>query len=260
MFPRKIFLFFILFVQYCVAQAQYTYIEGGIGYGVVAFHSSGYSGGNTNNNCMNVRLSIINRFIRNLGIGIQASVPVVQGGTFGFRNPENGNIFMKFNSYRPRYHVTKFGYSFHESPRATLFLRGFFDTRINSYIDARISVLRMTESFTLHRPYHPGVYNSYFSSDNYNALPELKINYIRKHLLFIPGLVLGMQPHLGKHLFLNANIGIDFFVFGKSGGFKYKVPYDWDTSYKDDKYMELGSQARGTKVSFTTNIGFGYYF
>lgn len=116
----------------------------------------------------------------------------------------------------------------------------------------------LTETFQFHRSArYEGVYA--YNSEYRPALAEEKIDYEQKHLMFAPGIMAGIKPHLGKNIFLNFNIGLNFLFFNNTG-FSHDISYQWGGQSIGNYTVTLESQTGRVRTSFVTNLGLGYYF
>jgi hypothetical protein len=252
MIKKRIILIFTFLVVFFGFQktlfSQFTYLETGLGFNTLPIYSS-FGSTYTSYTNMSVRLSGVIRVKRYLGIGIEASIPVVQSSKFSFKQ---GTFFNFEDAYTPEYRPSKYDYSFKESPRISIFARFFFDTRVNSYVDVKVSVFKFTESFVFYRDSVPPMGAKY-------AIKKADYDDEIKYMEVSPGFSVGIAPRIGKHFFLNFNMGANIYIFNKTS-FNHRVPFQWDSYLHDHSQVNLKSQLSQVKGVFNMNLGFGYFF
>ena len=131
--------------------------------------------------------------------------------------------------------------NFKESAKVSVNGRLYGGIKGNFYLDGRISMFSITEYLF---SYFPG--NSYSEENKFKQIA--------------PGFSIGMQPHLGKNVTMNINMGWDFYKF-KDTGFKNAGPsekYLVPTEFYEQNYFK--SQLPDKQRAFSINIGFGYFF
>ena len=238
--------------------AQYTYIEAGINNTNINYANTGHSGGRTDYRNICFRLNIVTRLIRNFGIGAELNVPFFEKNSYSFHDAHepDGSYFWGFD-YNERYTPQKMDYTFQNAASGAIFGRFYLSTIINPYIDVKLSFSKITEEFTFQRAYLPAIYDYYDSEDE---IPAVNINKVVVHKMVVPSIAFGLQPHIGKHAFINFNFGLDIYNFGKNSGFTYDLTHSWDII--DDKHniVRIESKAKNQRSGIFFNLGAGYYF
>jgi hypothetical protein len=253
--------FLAFFTLFCAPafHAQFTYIEVGVNNTNVIYGTNLVNSFRTDYHGLSLRLNAISRITRNIGIGGEVSIPLLQGNSFSFRNSRTltDGEFTSFETAQTNiYSPQEFDYKFKNSIVGTFLGRFYFSTKLNPYLDIKFSYLNVTELFVFKRAYIPSI-------DQFGqvvpGIPESDLKYEKIHKLIVPGFTMGLQPHLNDNLFFNLNLGMDFYRF-ESGGFSYPIIYSQDQLNYSDKIVVLESMARNTKIGVSINLGFGYFF
>lgn len=237
--------------------SQFTYVELGFNNTNVLYGNTSSSGSRTDYHNFSLRVSAITRFIRNFGIGAELNIPLVQGNSFSFYKAytPDGSYFSNSDFTGGTYSAQEYDYSFRNSISGSLFGRIYLSTVLNPYIDVKMSYLNMTEKFIFQRE----EIEPYYNYDWVYGTDAVNINYEKKHQLIIPGVAIGLQPHLSKHLFMNVSFGMDFYTF-KDKGFAYPIVHNWSTVHDKNEIVIIESKARNTKAGILINLGVGYFF
>lgn len=250
-----------------ITSAQFIYFGGDLGYTFTTYNPGGILITNTTiHHQMKLNIYGMHRPLRFLGVGLGIGIPLIQGNNFSFDNSASstpdGSYFTDFEDYpissiHDNFQPEEYSYDFKQSPSLFLFGRYYLDVSSSLFIDLRCSFFSVEEAFVFKRP---SASISYYNSGNHTAyLSAQNINYYKIHKLIVPGFSMGFQPQFKNHLFFNMCVNFDFLNFG-SDGFSYKLAHGWDFSYDKFEYVILNSQATGTKVAFSANVGLGYYF
>lgn len=249
------------------SMAQFGYV--GAGFGVrktVLNQGLAFLNENTALSAVCVDVGAMYRPYRFLGIGASVSLPVTQSSTFSFKSAKtsDGNKFHGFdNGYGTSEHVKRnmpkeFDYSFEQSPAITFKARLYVAPDIGVYFDLRYTLMTFSESFVFERPYRAAIY--YNSSIVQNpAVPAENFNYSADYKLQMPGIGLGIQHHVSRHIYLNINANIDFMTINGEG-FSHDITYDYDFFNKEIINVAFKDQAVGSHTSFVLQIGGGYIF
>ncbi len=222
----------------CALFSQFTYLDVSIGnkFMKISNRKEGY--GNRYNQT-NIHVNGLWRFRRHLGVGMTASIPVRQGGKFNILIDKGFTL----NQYDMNNSSRQWNYFFTESSKFSLNGRIYGGIKGNFYIDGRISFFSFTENLTI----------------NTNSLNVLEKNTFNQ---MAPGFSIGMQPHLGKKVFMNLNLSWDFYRF-KDIGFKNgngATPEIYDALISNSTIVSFKSQFPDKKAAFSANIGLGYFF
>ena len=218
--------------------SQFTYIDISVGNKFMKFSKQRFESYRSKYNQTNIHVNGLWRFKRHFGIGMTASIPVRQGGKYLIIG-ENGH---GLNKYEIDPTKLNFNYYFKESAKVSFNGRLYGGVKGNFYLDGRISFFSFTEHLM----------------SNYPGLTYSEENKFKQ---IAPGFSIGMQPHLGKNITMNINMGWDFYKF-KDVGFKNAGPTE---SYLAPIYQSYDStffksQLPDKKAAFSINIGLGYFF
>lgn len=245
------------------AKSQFTYIGGGFSYSNTNF--SGNWGINTTAHRVgSFDMHGMIRPLRNVGLGAGVSVPVFQNTVFSFANAltPDGSSFngwpARFSDSEIYYEPQEIDYYFEQSITVSVNARAFFETVLNSYLDFQVSFFQLRETFNLSRIGRPPVSDGH-GDYLYGLVSEEYIDYEQTRNMVVPGIRIGMMPHLMPNLYINANVGVDFLSFNDEG-FGFPITHDWDYINQRAEFVVLGSQAEGTKTRWSANLGLGYYF
>ncbi len=234
---QLIVLLAVLFLP-AVSFSQFTYLDISLGNKFMKM-SEGKSYRANKYNQTNLQLNGLWRFRRHFGVGASASIPIRHGGKFNL-STSNGSYI---NKYSQGSSSVTYDYFYKESARFAINGRIYGGIKANFYFDGRISFFTYREYLTYIKP-APG-----------KTLEENSFKQIA------PGFSVGMQPHLGRNLYLNFNLSWDFYSF-KNVGFKNGLVDNPDTypvvEYSNVIYFKSEMPAKTTAFSF--NFGLGYFF
>jgi len=236
------------------AQAQFTYINLSTGYAITPYESTSSLGisSNTHHQSFVVSPGILFRPIRNLGIGVEMTIPVAQGNSFSFKT--QGFSAWTHNSLgnASRYKPNKVEYDIRQSLSFSFYARLFLLKSTSLFVDFKYTNTSVNEDLTFERTYKPP---TYFSTGNLyeNEVPGASFNYSKKHAIHAPGIGVGYFHHLSKFIATNAQISADVLLFDDKG-FTYFVEHD------ENKYTTLRSKISSIEVMYSIKIGASYFF
>ena len=234
--PHRYLLILVLFLAPIPLYSQFTYIDVSIGNRFMKIAKEKHTYYSTIYNQTNIHVNGLWRFNTYFGVGITASIPIRQGGTYWIID-ENEQVLSTSDLQNAVLHLD---YYFKESMKVSVNGRIYSGTKENFYLDGRISFLNFNEYLT-----------SFYYTTNY--IEENKFRQIA------PGFSIGVQPHLTKNLSMNLNIGLDFYKFkevgfGSTGSDAFLIHFDaYKTTY-------IKSQLPDKSIAFSANIGVGYFF
>lgn len=220
-------------------QAQFTYLD--ISLGNRFTNISGDKNFKTKYDQTNIQINGLWRFKRYFGIGATASVPVREGGTYRLKVARKYQPIVIPHSYGQS--NLDFKYYFTESTKVAFNGRIYGGIKGNFYLDGRISIFSITENLA-------------FTNLDQNYSETNKFNQ------FAPGFSIGMNPHLGKYLYMNLNLSWDFYKYNDRG-FKNGNTVEKDAYYvfiPNDYSYTLKTQVPEKGLVFSFNFGLGYRF
>lgn len=234
------------------AFSQFTYIQGNIGAKMLPLRYEYFGLYNTVERSVGVGVGATYRPIRNLGFSINFSTPLLKSSTSSFERWNSiGFINMKEGGSE-HYDPNEFSYILESSSSITVSAKIFLEMDLNSFVDIRFSRMGYSEEFNFEREYVP-------ENSIYAELPEVDVNDGFDHILFYPGIGVGVMPHMSNNIYVHASFIVDFVFFGESE-FSHFIAYDWDYDNDAHQYGEFKSQAEGMKAMISLNVGAGYYF
>jgi hypothetical protein len=243
-----------IFILNSSAHAQFIYFNVNTGYAITPYESSSNLGISSNTHHQSFILSpgILYRPIRNLGIGLDVTIPVAQGNSFSFKtqsfNAWTHNSLGNSGRYKPR----TVEYDIKHSISFSLYARLFLLKNTRLFVDIKYTNISIQEDLEFERTYKPP---TYFSTGNLyeNEVPGASFNYSKKHAIHAPGIGVGYFHHLSKFIAFNAQIGADVLLFDDKG-FAYFVQYE------ENKYTTLSSKISSIEVMYSIKIGASYFF
>ncbi|TVR36753.1 MAG: hypothetical protein EA392_14475 [Cryomorphaceae bacterium] len=245
--------------------AQFTYINAGIGYGVMPFDSRPglYGSGTDIAMLRQLRLhgGIMHRPLRNFAFGLEGSMPLIQGNNFSFASGSfNGWNDSSFGA-AARYVPTTLEYTLRQSASIGVFGRAYFTRNLLFFVDVRYNYSVMTEAFEFLRP---GRAPEFYSNGDLRY-PEVfaeDINISESIGVHIPGLALGCSLPLSDFFTFDAQVGVDLMMMNFDGFF-FWVDYDYrmvNSSWYEVMITPLHNKANGNKVLIHFKTGFSYFF
>ena len=247
--------------------AQFTYVDMGISYsrmklvggGIFEFEEQ------TTLSIAEFHVGGLWRFKRFVGVGLDLGVPFLQNNNVDFRNAKTSNSYNHFQgltmeSFDSRYQFSTVDYSIKQSLRLGLLARIFFAGRANLFVDLKASGVKMKENFKVTRSGAPEIPGGLY---DYNVRPELipvSINQRNEEMRIVPGVALGLQPHINKKFFLTINFGLDFYNFNNKKDFSHKIAYEYDANAKQENFVIITSPLTYNKRAFSGNVRFGMFF
>lgn len=250
--------------------AQFTYFDVGISQSSVVFSGKRtlLFGEFTKLNTTQIHAGGLWRFNRFFGVGLDVGIPLAHQSKYTLKYAtaafpsykNNGDYFTNYT--QDRYKPEKFDYTFKQSAQFGFVGRIFVGGVSNFFVDVKVTGLKLKENFVFQRAAKAEIYSQY----NDESRPALKAENIREnndHLIIIPGLAIGWQPHLGERFFINFNLAYDFYIMGEER-FSYWVPYstetDYSANYTATYSVKLASQLTGNKLAITGTVRFGMFF
>lgn len=258
---NKIFLLLIigLFAIPCSCNCQFIYFQGNLGYEKSTFQDNS-RGDNTSLNVGELSVEANWRPRRLLGLGIGVSYPVLQSSEYSFQDVfTSGNTTLPdwndfINSLIPgRYTPREYEYEFSKSLSISLFTKLFIESYANTYIEISVSSFSIEESFTFIRAQRPPF-------DGELSIPAISEEVTIDRNFIVPGLAVGIMPHIQRNLFLNLQFGLQFLSFSDDG-FQYVIPYEWNDDEGIHNVAFFESQLQGSSSTlFNIEAGIGYFF
>ncbi len=245
--------------------AQFTYVNAGVGYGLMPFDTRPglYGAGSDVAMLHQLRLhgSVMHRPMRNFAFGLEGSMPLVQGNNFSFASGSfNGWNDTSFGA-TIRYDPTTLDYTLRQSASIGVFARGYFTRHLLLFVDVRYTYSVMNESFEFVRPEKPAEF--YSNGDLRYPLVEAKnIRTSESVGVHIPGLALGCSLPLSDFLTFDAQVAVDLMMMNFDG-FLFVVDYDYrfvNSNLSEVRYTLLSDKASGNKVLIHFKTGFSYFF
>ena len=234
------FLIFLFLMMPIIGLSQFTYIDVSVGNRFMTIAETKDMNTRSRYNQTNIQVNGLWRFMRNFGVGVSASIPVRQGGKY-YINTVDASFFHAgfFNS------VSDFDYHFEESAKVAFNGRLYGGTKGNFYVDARMSIFTFREVLKI-------------DISSYEYVFPVKVSERNEFRQFAPGFSVGMNPHLSKNIFMNLNVGFDFYRF-ENVGFK-KAGISETYTIQSYHSVNFKSQLPDKRYAFSANIGLGYFF
>jgi len=245
--------------------AQFTYFNVGMEYGFMPIETNKvYTSQLSILHQYKVNAGAMHRPIRNLGIGVNVSVPLAQTNNFSFADSRavGGNFrgweWSTFGS-EARYKPNSINHQLRQNVALSVFGRIYFARELLLFVDLKYTYSAMDELFELRRSAKPAEF--YSNGDlRYPAVQGLNISHEERRSLSMPGAAVGYSLPLGDYLIFDVQIGADLLFFG-SGGFQYPVTFDYnENAFISEPYALLESKAQGTKVLMSLGFGLSYLF
>ncbi len=246
------YLLFLLPFLPLTTTAQFMYVGGGLSFQQMKLSDAGGNDYSSKANHREIRVPLLALYrpIRNIGIGIQMAPHINERTKY--------TVFDNWNSLYGKYDPWAYGLNVKSSIPISLIARIFFETAIHSYMDVRITSVRMTEDFYFFRSARPAEYYS-DGSLKYGAVPAVTIMDKNTYRLISPGIHLGLMPMLSKNIYLDVNVGIEF--LNLDGNTKHHlVEKDWDILSEEHEMTYIGSPVEGKRNRFNIGFGVGHYF
>ncbi|NBC02088.1 MAG: hypothetical protein GVY20_00105, partial [Bacteroidetes bacterium] len=129
----------------------------------------------------------------------------------------------------------------------------FLESDANTYVEISISSFSIEENFSFTRAYRPPF-------DGEFSIPKISEEVTIDRNLIVPGLAVGIMPHIQRNLFLNLQVGFQFLSFSDDG-FQYVIPYEWNDDIEIHNVAFFESQLQGSSSTlFNIEAGIGYFF
>lgn len=218
-------------------QAQFTYVDASLGNRFATISENVYK---TQYYQTNVHVNGLWRFSRHFGVGMTVSMPIYEGGRYSIQTTTSDKRIVRSDRV---IRGAAFKYYFTESTKFAFNGRIYGGVKGSFYLDGRISIFSMSENLSFNN-----VGNTY--------------GEIKKFSQLAPGFSIGMNPHLGKNLYMNLNLSWDFYKF-KDVGFSNGNTVKKDTYYfysDDNQSFSFKSQVLDKATAFSINFGLGYKF
>lgn len=249
--PRRLISLLVLWIAFQVpsAPAQFTYIGSDFGYSSIRLKGEGHNYIMT----LPVRLTVVSRPWRHFGGGVTYSIPLSQKVEFTPTGAGGGVSSGWGSDYRPTILndiIAKDEFSG--------FLRFFFDTEFNFFLDGRIRSYIIEQHFSLYRKYKPAVFTS-SGSLAYAEIPFHSASFATRRRSISPGLSLGFAPHIGKHGFVSFQFEIDYIEL-KSQPFAMTLESKSNYGQSWYEYKTIRSELHGPTIAWMVMIGGGIFF
>lgn len=246
MLPLRTLLLLSVFAPIMVI-AQFTYIGGELRYAALRLNKTPVRQGG-------FAAVVVHRPWRHIGLGFAVSAPIVQAG-------EGKSSFWKGSGtgHFALYKATIYEHELRQSVGYTGIVRFFIETELNIFIDLQVTYANVSESLRLQRNSAPAEYSGGGLGILYAAIPELDISYYRNHRVTVPGISVGLMPHLTHNVYLSITGGLNLYRF-TGPDYSYDIPYR--PVFMEDRhgYMRFESPVQGQKAEWNINVGAGMFF
>lgn len=237
---------FLLLIS-ITGHSQFTYFGMAFGYGNQQLN--GDDGRNFAEN-WTIRLSMLHRPLRNVGLGISYPIHLSQRS---FYTPTGlGGYGGWGNGYKPTV-VTKV----QNTQEFGAFVRVFADTEVNAFLDLRLTSYLFEQSFSLTREYRPAEYNG--SELWYAAVPSRSTSFASAARSLAPGFGIGLAPRIGKHGFFSLQFEMDF-VRQRAQAFSTRIESNSGFRQTWYEYKTINTDLNGGAIVWYLGIGGGYFF
>jgi hypothetical protein len=243
------------------AAAQFTYFGGGLtntSAKYSTFYPGAKEGDEASHKVLDLAVQGLYRPLHNLGIGIGVGLPLSDKSDWDYRRTNlfsGGSTFIGFPTAGLagyRYVPQVYDYTFERSLATTVNVRVFAGTKVDPYLDVRMSFYTVQENFRFERA-------EVFSNDDGGYIPATSFAFEHTHAMNPLGFSVGVMPRFKGGLFLDMSVGVDLLNFD-SPGFQLTVEHNWDYATYRHELVDLTNHAQGSVTAFRMNVGLGYFF
>jgi hypothetical protein len=250
---KKGFLFLVLIFFSAQGIAQFTYVEGSIGFSGWKFGRMEPPQAGMRSFALNV--SGVRRFVRPLGIGLELEVPFFQTNTSDFTGVPTENTFNSFfgwDAVEEEFQPEVAEYKLRKNAVPRILLRLYLgDGYDDFYFEGRFAISSVREEYTFRR-------GEIVLNDS-TQVAASNVDYSGKIGYTAAGFAMGYQNTNDDGWFFRIRAGFDVMRFEESD-MNFSIPFTYFSSQEDIGNVELVSPISETVTNWYIDIGTGYYF